>query len=85
MTNSAVYEYAADNIRMVSICPGWLDTAMMKGVNEDPVVSQFILGSIPAQRPGRPEEIAELVTWLASDAASYINGGAFPICGAINL
>ena len=58
MTNSAVYEYAADNIRMVSICPGWVDTAMMKGINEDPAVSRFILGSIPAQRPGRPEEIA---------------------------
>ncbi len=85
MTNSAVYEYAADNIRMVSVCPGWVDTAMMKDLSEDPVISQLMLASIPAQRPGRPEEIAELVTWLASDAAAYINGGAFPVCGAVNL
>ena len=58
---------------------------MMKGLSEDPVISQLMLASIPAQRPGKPEEIAELVTWLASDAAAYINGGAFPICGAVNL
>ena len=40
---------------------------------------------IPMKRMGEPEEVAELVTWLASDAASYISGGNIMITAGVNL
>jgi NAD(P)-dependent dehydrogenase (short-subunit alcohol dehydrogenase family) len=85
LTNSTAVEYAADNIRIVAICAGWVDTPLIGPLRSVPENEQTIQASVPAGRLGRPEEIAELVTWLASDAASYICGGGFPICGALAL
>jgi 3-oxoacyl-[acyl-carrier protein] reductase len=44
-----------------------------------------MLGNIPLKRLGEPEEVAEMVIWLASDAASYVSGGAFIISGGMNV
>jgi NAD(P)-dependent dehydrogenase (short-subunit alcohol dehydrogenase family) len=85
ITNSSAQEYAADNIRIVSICPGWINTPMNNLFFENPEIRQQMLDSIPAKRVGKPEEVAELVIWLASDRASYMFGGAIPISGGVNL
>jgi len=85
LTNSAAVEYAADNIRIVAVCAGWVDTPMIGPLRSVPGNEQIIQASVPAGRLGTPEEVAELVTWLASDAASYICAGGFPICGGLTL
>ncbi len=85
LTNSTAVEYAADNIRIAAVCAGWVDTPMVAPLRSVPGNEQIIQASVPAGRLGRPEEIAELVTWMASDAASYICAGGFPICGGLTL
>jgi NAD(P)-dependent dehydrogenase (short-subunit alcohol dehydrogenase family) len=83
LTNSAAVEYAPDNIRIMAVCPGWMDTPMLKHALDNPEINKLITDSVPVKRVGKPEEVAELVTWLASDAASYVYGGAILISGGI--
>lgn len=83
LTNSAAIEYAPYGIRIVSVCPGWMDTPMLKHALDNPDISKLITESIPVKRVGKPEEVAELVSWLASDAASYCYGGAILITGGL--
>jgi NAD(P)-dependent dehydrogenase (short-subunit alcohol dehydrogenase family) len=83
LTNSAAVEYAPDKIRIVAVCPGWMDTPMLRHALENPDVNKLITESTPMKRVGKPEEVAELVTWLASDAASYCYGGSILISGGL--
>jgi NAD(P)-dependent dehydrogenase (short-subunit alcohol dehydrogenase family) len=83
LTNSAAIEYAPFKIRIVAVCPGWMDTPMLKHVLDNPELSKLIIDSTPVKRVGKPEEVAELVSWLASDAASYCYGGTILISGGL--
>jgi NAD(P)-dependent dehydrogenase (short-subunit alcohol dehydrogenase family) len=83
LTNSAAVEYAPDHIRIMAVCPGWMDTPMLKHALDNADINKLITDSVPVKRVGKPEEVAELVTWLASDAASYVYGGAILISGGI--
>jgi len=84
ISNAAATEYGRDNIRVVSICPGWIKTRMTEDLRarKDADTMQ---GNIPLKRWGEPEEVAEMVIWLASDAASFVSGGAFIISGGMNV
>ena len=79
---------AADNIRVNSVCPGVIDTPMMKifmarpDQETDGEANLAMMKSmIPLQRVGRPEEVANTALFLLSDEASYITGVALPIDG----
>ncbi len=85
LTNAAAREYGGDNIRVVCICPGWIKTRMTDELRSRKDADSIIYASIPMKRMGEPEEVAEMVIWLASDAASYVNGGAFIISGGMNV
>ena len=52
---------------------------------QKPGTGELLMRMIPLQRLGEPEEVAELVTWLASDAASYVSGGNIMITAGMNL
>ena len=87
LTKTAAIEAAASGVRVNAICPGPIETRMMHSIEEltspgDPgkVASQVIARN-PTGRYGRPEEVAQAVMFLASDAASYINGVALPVDG----
>ena len=84
ISNAAATEYGRDNIRVVSICPGWIKTAMTEYLRSRKD-ADAIQGNIPLKRWGEPEEVAEMVIWLASDAASFVSGGAFVISGGMNV
>jgi NAD(P)-dependent dehydrogenase (short-subunit alcohol dehydrogenase family) len=84
ISNAAATEYGRDNIRVVSICPGWIKTAMTEELRARKDADTF-QASIPLKRWGEPEEVAEMVVWLASDAASFVTGGAFIISGGMNV
>ena len=83
LTKAAALEYARDGIRVNAVCPGIIDTPMMDrliaGRQDD------YEATIPTRQPigrlGTPEEIAESVAWLCSDAASLITGIALSVDG----
>jgi NAD(P)-dependent dehydrogenase (short-subunit alcohol dehydrogenase family) len=84
MSNAAAHEYGGDNIRIVTICPGWIKTRMTEELRASKYADGF-RDSIPLKRWGEPEDVAEMVLWLASDAASFVSGGAFVISGGMNI
>jgi len=84
ISNAAASEYGRDNIRVVSICPGWIKTRMTEDLRSRKDADAF-RDNIPLKRWGEPEEVAEMVIWLASDAASFVSGGAFVISGGMNV
>jgi NAD(P)-dependent dehydrogenase (short-subunit alcohol dehydrogenase family) len=85
ISNAAAVEYGRDNIRVVTICPGWIKTRMTEELRAQKDADAIIQSSVPLKRMGEPEEVAEMVTWLASDAASYVSGGAFIVSGGMGI
>ncbi len=82
ITKTAALELMQSNIRVNSVCPGFIDTAMVdRLVTPVPEVTEVIAMS-PAGRRGRPEEIAEAVIWLCSDKASFVSGHTMTVDGA---
>jgi 3alpha(or 20beta)-hydroxysteroid dehydrogenase len=81
MTKVAALEVGKDGIRVNSVHPGGVDTPMIarEGGSAGDDDSAGLPNPIP--RIARPEEVAELVTWLASDASSYCTGSEFVIDG----
>lgn len=81
MTRAAAQEYGLD-VRVNAIAPGPVETAMLERVRRDwKVTKEQLASAYPAKRIGRPEEVAELVLWLASPAAAYVNGQTVGIDG----
>jgi NAD(P)-dependent dehydrogenase (short-subunit alcohol dehydrogenase family) len=78
LTQTAALELASARIRVNVICPGWTETAML-----DPFDRAKLVRQIPLGRVGQPEEIANLVVYLASDAAAFITGSVFRADGGI--
>jgi NAD(P)-dependent dehydrogenase (short-subunit alcohol dehydrogenase family) len=70
LTRAAAIEYARDGIRANCVCPGAIDTPLLRSALSNPAHSEAIGQAIPMRRIGRPEEIAEVVLFLASDLAS---------------
>ena len=80
MTKNAAIRYATDGIRVNSVHPGFIDTPLVAELKGTPVEDQ-IIEATPMRRWGRPEEVAELITFLASDAASYMTGSEVYVDG----
>lgn len=85
LTKTAALEYALDGIRVNAVCPGMTDTPLMGRLLTDR--DQDSEADIPSRQPigrlGTPEEIAESVTWLCSDAASFVTGLAMAVDGGL--
>ena len=81
MTEALAAEMAPYNIRVNAIAPGAIDTPMADASKMDPVALQGTLSRIPLKRMGKPEEIANTVLFLASDASSYITGATVVVDG----
>ncbi len=79
LTKTAALEYAADGIRVNAVCPGFIETRMTEAAVA--ARGDQIKASTPMGRLGRPEEIAEMVVWLCSSRASYVNGAAYAVDG----
>ena len=80
-TRECAHEFAAYNIRVNAVCPGVIVTPMTEKSRSDPDIMRKWLEDIPQKRLGEPEEVASVVLFLCSDAASYLTGGALMVDG----
>jgi len=83
-TKSAALEYATRGIRVNDVCPGMIRTPMsdkMEAEGQGDLLKAMLENFVPMKREGRPEEIANAVLFLCSDAASYITGQSISVDG----
>jgi len=82
-TKSAALEYATRGIRVNAVCPGLIWTPMVDQMVADGQgeAMKAMEKSVPMQRVGRPEEIADAVLWFCSEAASYVTGQSISVDG----
>jgi 2-dehydro-3-deoxy-L-rhamnonate dehydrogenase (NAD+) len=80
MTKAAAWEHAADGVRVNAVGPGFIMTPLLEANLDQPAID-FLAGQHALQRMSQPEEVAELVAWLASDASSFVTGAYYPVDG----
>jgi NAD(P)-dependent dehydrogenase (short-subunit alcohol dehydrogenase family) len=84
LTKQAAQEYARSGIRVNAVLPGQTETAPMRAyLDAQTDHGERILRRLPAGRMATPEEIAESIVWLCSDAASYVSGASLLVDGGL--
>jgi NAD(P)-dependent dehydrogenase (short-subunit alcohol dehydrogenase family) len=82
LTRTAALEYAQKNIRVNCVCPGVIRTPMVeRAIDKGGFTEAEVIAGEPVGRLGKPEEIAEGVLWLLSDASSFVTGHPLTIDG----
>jgi 3-oxoacyl-[acyl-carrier protein] reductase len=82
-TKSLAREVASRNVRVNAVAPGFIDTDMTRRLPESAV--QALTSQIPLGRVGQPSEVASVVTFLASDMASYLTGNVIKVTGGLGM
>jgi len=87
LTKAMAMDHAHENIRVNCICPSLVETELVEelfGASEEGrAARQARIGSLPLGRMGKPEDIAELALFLASDESSWMTGTAIPVDGGL--
>jgi NAD(P)-dependent dehydrogenase (short-subunit alcohol dehydrogenase family) len=85
LTKTAALEYAKSGIRVNAVCPGIIHTSMVDRMflSRRPDLEDRLAAVEPMGRLGKPEEVAEAVVWLCSDAASFVTGHTMTVDGGI--
>ncbi len=82
LSKAAAVENGVSNIRVNAVCPGVIKTEMAdRLLDNNPQRAELVAAQHPVGRLGTPEEVAEMVVWLCSDAASFVTGQAIAVDG----
>lgn len=81
LTKSAAFDHAQDGIRVNTVAPGLTETPMTQMWKDDAEKWAEVTYNVPMRRAAKPEEIAEMVVFLSSDAASFCNGYVYAVDG----
>jgi len=81
LTKSLAIAYAVDGIRVNAVAPGWIATPLTAALQNDPARSAPIVARTPLGRWGTPQDVADPVHFLASDAARFVTGVVLPVDG----
>ena len=81
LTQQVAIDCADEGVRVNSVCPGFVDTPMTEALLESERFYKFLEANTPMDRPARPEEIAPVIAFLASEKASYMTGANVPVDG----
>ncbi len=83
LTKTAAIEYATRGIRVNAVCPGFIETPLLDhaGISKGSEAYDAIAGLHPMKRMGTPDEVAAMVVWLCSDAASFVTGTSMLVDG----
>jgi 2-deoxy-D-gluconate 3-dehydrogenase len=85
LSKSLALAWAADNIQVNALLPGWVETELTDGARAQvPGLYERALARIPAGRWVKPEDIAGTAIWLASSASGYVTGAAIPVDGGFS-
>lgn len=79
LTKAAAIDHAATRIRVNAVCPGYIETGMIRDAMSRR--GDSIIATVPMHRLGAPDEIAEAVVWLCSDRSGFMTGAAMPVDG----
>lgn len=84
LTRSAAVEMARKDIRINAVCPSFIQTPMVTDITSvSDYMAKATVAASPMKRLGQPQEVAETIVWLCSDAASFINGTALAVDGGL--
>jgi len=83
LTRSLAKEAGGRGVRVNAVAPGYIDTEMTRGLPE--AARQAFVGQVAMSRPGQPQEVAKVVTFLASDMASYVSGAVLRVDGCMSI
>jgi NAD(P)-dependent dehydrogenase (short-subunit alcohol dehydrogenase family) len=84
LTRTAALEFATQGIRVNAVCPGAIDTPMMdETFARFPGFREMLMGLVPMQRMGRPDEVAHAIAWLSCDGASFVTGEGLTVEGGL--
>ncbi|MBK7169463.1 MAG: SDR family oxidoreductase [Gammaproteobacteria bacterium] len=84
-TRTLALDHGKDNIRANAICPGWIATPLTAAIGEIEQIASALQQAIPLQRPGKPEEVAAMISFLASPLAGYITGADIVVDGGLGV
>ena len=83
MTKSAALEVAGTGVRVNVVAPGTTDTGMLARFTNTDENKKALVSTVPVRRPATPEEIAHVIAFVASPAASYMTGASIPVDGGM--
>lgn len=88
LTKAIALDHAHENVRSNCICPSIVETELVQGLfassEEGRALKKARIGSIPLGRMGRPEDVAEMAVFLASEESSWLTGTAVPLDGGLS-
>ena len=85
LTKSVALELARSNVRVNAVAPGPIDTGLLHRMVDGKVPLDAIAESVPMGRIAHPDEVAEAILWLCSDAASYVTGHTLAVDGGMTV